>query len=192
MIEEIKNFLTEEECKQLIEISIKEIQSCVDNNGSFMKMHPIEIKNYDSEIFKKIKKFISNKTNLPIENQENIIAIRYDQGGTYAEHYDSFLKPVDNSIFTKQFYEQSMSSGGQRKYTVIIYLNDDFSGGDTYFLKLNKKIKPEKGKFVYWNNLDENGDTNLNMMHAGTAVLSNYKWILVCYIRENKYENKCQ
>jgi len=191
MIEEIKDFLTKEECDQIINISLNEIKSCIGNND-FMKMHPIEIKDENQEIWKKIRNLISESTNIPLENQENFLAIRYDKNGSYMEHYDSFVKYLKDSIYTNQFYEQSMASGGQRKFTALVYLNDDFSGGETNFSKLNKKIKPETGKLVYWNNLDENGDTNLNMIHAGMPVLDGQKWVLVVYIREKKYENKCQ
>jgi len=191
MIEEIKDFVTKEECDQIIEFSIKEIKSCNGNND-FMKMHPVEIKDETKEVFIKLRSAISKSINISVENQEKILAIRYDKNGSYMEHYDSFVKYLKDSIYTNQFYEQSMANGGQRKFTALVYLNDDFSGGETNFSKLNKKIKPEIGKLVYWNNLDENGDTNLNMIHAGMPVLDGQKWVLVVYIREKKYENKCQ
>lgn len=191
MIEEIKEFVTKEECDQIIDISLKEIKSCI-SNSEFMKMHPVEIKDENQEVFKKLRNEISKKINVPVENQETILAIRYEKNGSYMEHYDSFVKYSKDSIYTNQFYEQSMASGGQRKFTALVYLNDDFSGGETNFSKLNKKIKPETGKLLYWNNLDENGNTNLNMIHAGMPVLDGQKWVLVIYIREKKYENKCQ
>lgn len=191
MIQEIENFLTKEECDQIVEFSLKEMQSCA-ANCKFMKMHPVEIKDESFEIWKKIRNSISEKIQLPQENQEKLLAIRYDVNGSYSEHYDSFLKYQENSIHTNQFYEQSMASGGQRKITAIIYLNDSFSGGYTSFPKIKTKIKPEIGKLVFWNNLDENGDTNLNMIHAGEPVLNGQKWVLIVYVREKKYENKCQ
>ena len=80
-----------------------------------------------------------------------------------------------------------MSQGGHRKYTSIIYLNDDFSGGETYFAKLNKTIKPETGKIVLWKNIKENNEIDELMFHTGKSVLSNEKWILVIYIREKIY-----
>ena len=191
MIEEIKDFITKDECDQIIEFSIKEIKSCIGDND-FMKMHPVEIKDENQEIFIKLRNAISESINIPVENQETILAIRYDKNGSYMEHYDSFVKYLKDSIYTNQFYEKSMASGGQRKFTALVYLNDNFSGGETNFSKLNKKIKPETGKLVYWNNLDDNGNTNLNMIHAGMPVLDGQKWVLVVYIREKKYENRCQ
>lgn len=191
MIEEIENFLKKEECDQIIEFSLKEIESCT-NNSTFMKMHPVEIKNETSEVWSKIRNSISEKTKTPLENQEKFLAIRYDVNGSYLEHYDSFVKYVKDSIYTNEFYEKSMANGGQRKTTALVYLNDEFSGGETNFSKLNKKIQPQKGKLVFWNNLDESGDTNLNMIHAGMPVLNGQKWALVIYIREKKYDSKCQ
>ena len=73
------------------------------------------------------------------------------------------------------------------KYTSIIYLNDDFSGGETYFAKLDKTIKPETGKIVLWKNIKENNEIDELMLHTGKSVLSKEKWILVIYIRKNHF-----
>jgi hypothetical protein len=35
-----------------------------------------------------------------------------------------------------------------REFGSIIYLNDDYSGGKTYYVNLNTKIKPESGKLI--------------------------------------------
>ena len=39
-----------------------------------------------------------------------------------------------------------LKRGGNRYATFLLYLNDDFEDGETYFPLRNKKIKPEKGK----------------------------------------------
>lgn len=35
-----------------------------------------------------------------------------------------------------------------RNFSVMVYLNDDFEGGEIYWTKLNKQLKPKKGMFV--------------------------------------------
>jgi hypothetical protein len=37
--------------------------------------------------------------------------------------------------------------GTESRYTFLLYLNDDFKGGETAFPKLNKTITPKKGTF---------------------------------------------
>ena len=188
MIREKILFLNKEECDSLI--TICKTQSCNINIKNYIKAHPFEIKDESHFIFSKIREFISIETGLPKENQEFISCIRYGENGSYHEHYDTFIYPshaLAKNIDTQFFYDSNMSQGGHRKYTSIIYLNDDFSGGETYFAKLNKTIKPETGKIVLWKNIKENNEIDELMFHTGKSVLSNEKWILVIYIREKIY-----
>ena len=50
---------------------------------------------------------------------------KYPKGGYYKEHFDA--KSEDHFQKDKSF--------SQRKYSIIIYLNDDFSGGRNCFSK---------------------------------------------------------
>lgn len=134
----------------------------------------------------KIKKYICKKTNLPLENQEEILVTKYSSGGKYDDHYDSFITKK-KSIFTQEFFDESMKKGGQRKYTFVFYLNDDFSGGETYFSKIDYKIIPKTGKVAYWKNTDSEGKTNELTLHRGSEVLSGEKWIVVVYVREDSF-----
>jgi len=80
-----------------------------------------------------------------------------------------------------------MDRGGQRKYSALIYLNDDFEGGETYFPKINYTVKPEIGKMVIWENLNKDNSLNYDSLHAGLPVLSNEKWICIVWVRETKF-----
>ena len=72
-----------------------------------------------------------------------------------------------------------LGSSGDRTSTVIIYLNDDYTGGKTRFHKIGVTVKPERGKAVYFKNLtdDESAPHPLSLHGAG-AVASGEKWIL--------------
>ena len=188
MIREKILFLNKEECDSLI--TICKTQSCNINIKNYIKAHPFEIKDESHFIFSKIREFISIETGLPKENQECILCIRYGENGGYHEHYDTFICPshaLAKDIDTQLLYDSNMSQGGHRKHTAIIYLNDDFSGGETYFTKLNKIIKPETGKIVLWKNIKENNEIDESMLHTGKSILSKEKWILIVYIREKIY-----
>lgn len=181
MIFEISSFLSKEECDSIINLAKKEIP---DNNS--MDSLPFFLNLENNIIVKKIRQFISQKINLPIENQEDFLITKYRAGGEYNDHYDSFIIK-ENSMFNKDFFNCCMNLGGQRIYTFVFYLNDNFSGGETEFPKLNIKIKPEIGKAAYWKNIDSEGKTNESMLHKGSKVLNNEKWIIVIYVRENKF-----
>ena len=49
------------------------------------------------------------------------------------------------------------------------YLNN-LEGGETIFPKINKLVKPEKGKFVIFQNVDNNGDIITHYLHGGEPV----------------------
>lgn len=135
----------------------------------------------DDGILSWIRRKIAVMTGLPEENQEAPHLIRYDLGGKYEAHYDFFL-PND-----KSFTEDCVLRGGQRAFTVIIYLNDDFEGGGTDLPRLNYMVEPRKGKVVAWKNLHEDGSPNVETLHAGLPVISGTKWILVTWVRQHKF-----
>ena len=109
---------------------------------------------------------------------ERIHIVKYEVGGLYHEHCDFF----DN-------YEREwVNEGGQRIKSVLIYLNDDFEGGETVFIDMCKIIKPERNKMVIWDNVLEDGSPDEESTHAGQPVTSGSKLICIVWIRERKYE----
>ena len=53
----------------------------------------------------------------------------------------------------------------------MIYLNDDFGGGETEFLYYKKRIKAEKGKLLIW-------PAGMTHAHRGGLVLEKTKYII--------------
>jgi hypothetical protein len=76
---------------------------------------------------------------------------------------------------------------GERKRTILIYLDSPLEGGDTFFRALNLWIRPAKGRLVIWNNLLQNGNCDHAMIHAGLPVIRGRKTILVTWERERRY-----
>lgn len=106
--------------------------------------------------------------------------VEYEVGGEYKEHYDCFQPNTD-------YYEEAMGKSGQRTHTIILYLNEDFTGGETYFPKYDAKIKPKTGSICIWRNVDENGEMAINSLHAGLPVESGTKYIMVTWVREKPF-----
>ena len=88
----------------------------------------------------------------------------YESGQKYNPHFDFFS--ADSSEISK----------GNRNVTVLIYLNDlpDNAGGNTFFPKLNLRIKPKAGDAIYFENM-RNGEVDYNTMHSGEAIIGDYK-----------------
>jgi prolyl 4-hydroxylase len=182
MIQEFKNILSVDECDELINISKNKLFTA--------NTLGVKIKDYrtaentwlfeKTDLTDKIKNIVSEKTFLPIENQEHVHIVKYNTGGEYKEHHDFFHPNTD-------YFETHHQKGGQRVYSCLFYLNDHFTGGETYFPKVNYKVKPELGKLVIWKNLNDDLTINPNSLHAGLPVTIGEKWICIIWVRENKF-----
>ena len=111
---------------------------------------------------------------------ESIHVVKYSVGEEYKDHHD-FFHPGE------EYYEDEVNRGGQRLKTALVYLNDDFEGGETNFPNLNIKVDPKKGKLVLWDNIKDDGSLDYDSLHAGLPVKSGYKYIAVIWIRENEF-----
>jgi prolyl 4-hydroxylase len=136
--------------------------------GTFIQDNP--------PLIRKIKKIISEVTSLPISHQEVPNVVRYRVGGKYEPHHDY----IDLNSHSHSEYAES----GNRKYTCLFYLNNNFEGGETYFPNYNLKIGPTIGSLVRWENLHPNGNPNPNSLHAGLPIIKGEKWILVVWVKE--------
>lgn len=65
--------------------------------------------------------------------------LRYREGGLYVKHADS-----DNFDSVTRTWNKTID----RDLSLLIYLNDDFSGGDLFFEKFNYRLKPKAGMVV--------------------------------------------
>ena len=184
MIQEFDNQLTKDECEQLIN-SVKDklndanVLGRPNNNYRTAKQTWIHENN---PLTLKIKNIVLHKTNLPVENQEAIHIVKYEVGGEYKAHHDFFHPNTD-------YYDNATKTGGQRKYSCLFYLNDNFKGGETGFPKQDLKIKPALGKLLIWDNLYKDGSPNHESLHAGLPVEEGEKWICIVWVREKSLRN---
>lgn len=135
----------------------------------------IEHLNSSEEIVYKLKRLSAEISNMPLENQERLQLIHYAVGGNYKPHFDAFNpgnKHIDHS--------------GNRKATVIFYLNNVEKGGATGFPNLNKMVFPKKGSAVLFYNTDDSGDILEDSLHSGEPIIDGEKWIVTSWIREHR------
>jgi prolyl 4-hydroxylase len=69
--------------------------------------------------------------------------------------------------------------------TGILYLNDDYEGGTTYFPKLGVDVKPKKGSLLYFKQSYDEA-TNWSTIHESTKITKGTKWIASCFFSENE------
>jgi hypothetical protein len=79
----------------------------------------------------------------------------------------------------KKHYEK----GGQRVGTVILYLNDVESGGETFFPRLRIVEQAKTGKMLYFK-YDYDAGVNMKTTHKGMPVEKGEKWIATIWIRQ--------
>ena len=85
--------------------------------------------------------------------------LHYAPGETFAVHFD-YLDPKEPA------YAHELSVRGQRTDTFLIYLNDDFSGGETSFPEIKLSHLGAKGDALLFRNVDDTGAPDHDTMHA--------------------------
>ena len=133
---------------------------------------PQSIKN----IINKLEKITSTLTHLPVSHQEDISIIRYTNGQQYKEHYDYLY-----------FLKDQTEKSGDRLFTCMFYLNDDFTGGETCFVKEEFAVQPQTGRAIFWKNY-VHGLPNQQSLHAALPIKSGEKWVITKWIREKPFK----
>lgn len=185
MIQEIPNFLTNQECDYLIQlIDSNNYRSSVSSTGADRSEISDVRTSYTSTfsategIVNSVKLKISEKLKINVNKGESLQGQKYEVGQYFKAHHD---------YFSGNSYEKHCLHSGNRTHTFMIYLNDDFTGGGTDFTKLNRTIKPEKGKAVIWENIID-GKVNEQSLHEGMAVLEGTKYIITSWWREKEWD----
>jgi prolyl 4-hydroxylase len=75
----------------------------------------------------------------------------------------------------------------QRIFTVLVYLNDDYSGGETLFLKTGLKVRGRTGDALLFRNADDNGMPDMDTLHAGLPVQAGEKYLASRWIRRTRF-----
>jgi len=179
---EIKNFLTDSECDELVEFANqKKYQTSLTTAGlleSHRKSNQIWINDSEHHIVQKISDLSTTITGITQDHMEPLQMLRYGVGEYFYEHYDAYIS--ENPLVSLD-----------RIYTIIIYLNNGYKGGITHFNKLNYNVKPEKGKAVIFKSLINAELPTLidKSQHQGCEVYSGTKYICNKWIRIKTFNN---
>jgi prolyl 4-hydroxylase len=167
----VDNFLSEDECKLIIEKCRDKMERALIGTGENAKVSEIRTgtsyfwRYLDDEDGFQIFKKISMLLNKPGRNFDPFFqVINYGVGEEYKTHVDP--SPERNRV----------EGIKHRKLTCLFYLNDVDGGGETEFPKLNLKIKPMRGRMIYFDNYKKDGSINYDTLHRSMPVLSGEKW----------------
>jgi hypothetical protein len=120
---------------------------------------------------------ISAASRLPEPIFETPQVMRYSVGQEFRVHHD-YLDPA------RPGHALDMEQRGQRIATFLVYLNDDFDGGETEFPKAGISFRGNKGDALFFANVSRSNEPDRRSIHAGKPPTSGEKWILSQWIRD--------
>jgi prolyl 4-hydroxylase len=116
---------------------------------------------------------------IPLHNMEANAILHYAPGEEITNHFD-FVDPRTPN------YEQEIARNGQRVLTFLVYLNDDYEGGETEFPELGIVHRGQRGEGLYFVNALENNEPDLRTVHAGRPPQRGEKWIVSQFVRSRQ------
>lgn len=179
----LERFISESDCQKIIQEASKNLVDSVTVGGANKAVRNSQqhwISKFDP-VAKPLFEKISKMYGIPFENGEDLQVVRYKPGQYYNEHHDSCCDNNDKCV-------SFLRRGGHRILTVLIYLNDSFEEGNTYFKNLDIKMKASPGSAIVFFPLAKNKNKcHPNALHAGMPVTSGEKWIANLWFRQNRF-----
>ena len=112
--------------------------------------------------------------------------IKYQPGDYFKPHVDGF-SPIHFALAHTGASDRliELNSAGNRTWTLMLYLNDDFIGGQTNFPLMSIAFIPKPGLLVGWKNT-YSSEVIPESLHQSTEIISGFKYVLVVPFREKK------
>jgi prolyl 4-hydroxylase len=125
---------------------------------------------------------MSAATGILLHHMEGATVLHYSPGEEITNHYDFVNPKIPN-------YEQELRERGQRVATFLVYLNDDYEGGETDFPQLGLRYHGGKRAGMVFSNALPDGQPDMRMVHAGLPPRGGEKWLMTQFIRNRPVLN---
>lgn len=133
--------------------------------GSFRKHR----RHIITTVMKRMQKLFESSTHRVIV--EPIGCNWYTVNQQFDLHHDAC--ELNDEYHPVQLHDISLT----RAVSCLLYLNDDFTGGETTFPKLNTTVEPKQGTMLVWlNGKLSDGSIDDQVVHAGKPVETNEKF----------------
>jgi len=178
-----RNFLTEQECAKLIEMIDTDRQPSgvlgQEMDPEYRTSESCNLNPFDPFV-RRIEEKIAKLMPIDPAHGETIQGQRYAVGQQFKPHHDFF--------YTDQpYWPEQERTGGQRTWTVMMFLNAPEAGGQTAFPEAGVKITPKTGNLLAWNNLTPTGHPNMYSLHTGMPVEAGVKYVITKWYRERPW-----
>jgi prolyl 4-hydroxylase len=121
-------------------------------------------------VVQRINRCVAAATRTKPEWGEPLNVLRYKPGQQYRPHHDG--ESGDGSI---------------RIMTALIWLNEQFDGGETDFPMLNVRVRGGVGDMLVFRNVHDDGSPDERLIHAGLPVTEGIKWMASRWIRATDF-----
>lgn len=160
-----ENFLTDEQSKYLIDLFKNESieKEYYKNEHRFRILLNINKDEVCNSICSKIK------SELDIEN---------------FELHAQLFKTLPGSDVKLHVDSLSEDKTGKRERTILVYLNDDYKGGELYFPKIATILKPKKNSLVTYKSFTNKLEEDLE--HGAFRILNGFKYLLIFTVRQRE------
>lgn len=158
------NFLTKDECDEYIWFIKEKEAVCFTDSGLFTnkKWYDLSLSTF---FYERLKSFCADNCERYLRPNDVVMAGMYKPGDSFSMHTDTGL-----------FYDRKKRE--KSRWTMLIYLNDGYEGGETIFYDSDTweekvRIKPEEGKCLLF---------DIDLWHKGDVLLSGEKYWIGCEI----------
>ena len=123
-----------------------------------------------------IRNRIAAVTGLPVAAMEPPRVFHYALGQDIKPHYDRLNDGIGD--YAHSGYK------GDRIATFLLYLNDDFDGGELEFPLVGQRFKGRAGDALYFAHVDQAGGRERLSLHAGLPIRRGEKYVLSQWIHD--------
>ena len=123
-----------------------------------------------------VREKLARLAGLPVPGLEPSQVLHYTPGQAFDWHVDFLDSAVPG-------HRDDLARSGQRIATCLIWLNEDYDGGETAFETGGQRFRGGKGSAILWANVTPDGRADPLTRHAGLPPTSGQKWILSQWMR---------
>jgi len=128
-------------------------------------------------VIESVNRALAGLIGLAPETGEAAGILHYVPGQSYAPHHD-YCDPA------LPVHVRQIAARGQRIASLLVYLNDDYEGGETRFPALDWQFRGQRGEALAFYNVSESGAIDPATLHTGMPPTAGEKWLLSKWFRD--------
>lgn len=134
---------------------------------------------YNAATFDVVQFLVQSRMSLacgyPMQHFEEPTILHYEVGQQIKPHFDFIDAQAPD-------YVRQIRERGQRMVTFLLYLNDDYEGGETTFPELGIVNRGSSGSGLFFINAHPDLSPDRRMLHTGSPPTRGQKWIVTQFI----------